>query len=128
MKLALSETPTPPNPPRPRRMRPPGRRLPPGAEWEEMVPAQFFSSDCETKRHQQPERRLMYAVLADALTTIVACEANPTRRPRLSRQTEAWFGADDWEWPFSFVNICQATGIDAASVRAWLSRRQARVH
>jgi hypothetical protein len=33
--------------------------------------------------------------------------------------TDAWLSSDDIGWPFSFVNICHALGIDPG----WLRRR-----
>jgi hypothetical protein len=108
---------------RPRRPR--GR---PEIEWEVVVPAQFFGSDRETKRHQQPEVRLMHAVLVDTLAAVF--ERAAAASPRLRAETLAWFAADDWKWPFSFVNVCQATGVDAARLRQLLSRwlRERREH
>jgi hypothetical protein len=41
------------------------------------------------------------------------------------RDAEARFGADDWEWPFSFRNICEELGIDGERLRATLWRWRA---
>jgi hypothetical protein len=74
------------------------------------------------KAHRgRPEQRLMLAVLSDALATVHR-RAVPGSR-RLREAALAWFAADDWEWPFSFVNVCRATNIDAARVRRalWVS-------
>jgi hypothetical protein len=72
----------------------------------------------------QPERRLMIAVLEDALETYLAT-MGALRGIRRVRFTEAaaWFRSDDTEWPFSFVNICQACGFDAPTIRRTLVRR-----
>jgi hypothetical protein len=96
------------------------------SDWDDIEPAQFFENHAEWNRRQQPERRLMYAVLGDALGTLIACQALTTRRARrLWQETHAWFAADDHEWPFSFVNVCQTLGLDVARVRAWVSRHVA---
>ena len=61
----------------------------------------------------QPERRLMLAVLEDALCDCLA-NAGALRGIRLSRFRHAsdWFRSDDRVWPFSFVNICEACNLD----------------
>ena len=70
----------------------------------------------------QPEKRLMFAVLADAIRTATQQEvAVRQRRCQLIREAKAWFAADDQEWPFSFVSICDALGIDAARLRRRLA-------
>jgi hypothetical protein len=72
----------------------------------------------------QPEKRLMVAVLQDAAVTLLDNAARRGGRARrLCAETAAWFGADDEESPFSFVNICDAVQLDAGHVRAWIERR-----
>lgn len=39
---------------------------------------------------------------------------------RLARDAEAWLLNDDVEWPFSFVNICAALGLEPTYVRRGL--------
>ena len=72
----------------------------------------------------QPERRLMLAVLEDAIDAYLG-NAGAPRGIRLARFKEAsnWFRSEDTEWPFSFVNICDACGLDAATIRRMLRRR-----
>jgi hypothetical protein len=64
-----------------------------------------------------PERRLMSAVLEDALSILLA--PRPLgRRDRAQRaETERWLLANDFTWPFSFVNVCRALDVDPASLR-----------
>jgi len=38
----------------------------------------------------------------------------------------AWFTRDDADWPCSFVNVCNALGIDAHAVRDAITRRMPR--
>ena len=61
----------------------------------------------------QPERRLMLAVLEDALCDCLE-NAGALRGIRLARfrQASDWFRSDDTSWPYSFVNICEACGLD----------------
>jgi hypothetical protein len=72
----------------------------------------------------QPERRLMLAVLEDAIDGYVA-NGGAVRGIRRVRFEEAarWFRANDTEWPFSFVCICDALGIDPAVIRRMLVRQ-----
>lgn len=67
---------------------------------------------------QVPERRLVLAILHDAVAIFLRRETVPTTRgSRLFREVEGWFAADDPEWPFSFVNICAALDLDVERVR-----------
>ena len=64
---------------------------------------------------------LMYAILDDA----IGCLQKPVRNrrsQRLAREAEEWIFADDEAWPFSFVNICGALGLDPDSGRVGLRR------
>ena len=53
---------------------------------------------------------------------------NPGSNPRLlSKQAEEWIGAIDYEWPFSFNNVCETLGIDPEALRdklfTWKAKR-----
>jgi hypothetical protein len=71
----------------------------------------------------QPERRLMVAVLEDAIHDCLT-NAGAPRGLRLARFEDAsdWFRSDATDWPFSFVNICDACGFDAGFIRRQLGR------
>jgi hypothetical protein len=74
-------------------------------------------------RAAEAERRLLVAVLADA----IACYQAPGRRGRDARR--AWVEARDWLTShdrvhvFSFENLCDALGIDADAIRNRLATR-----
>lgn len=72
----------------------------------------------------QPERRLMLAVLEDAIDAYVDNVGAPrgNRRVRFN-EAASWFRSNDTEWPFSFVCICDALGIDPAVIRRMLVRQ-----
>jgi len=72
----------------------------------------------------QPERRLMLAVLEGSICDFLA-NAGALRGIRLARfrQASEWFRSGDTSWPYSFVNICEACGLDAAGIRRRLVRR-----
>ncbi len=65
-----------------------------------------------------PAKRLMVAVLERALGEYETYAARTDWRERRQfAEVEAWFASDDTGWPFSFVPICEALGLDVPSVR-----------
>jgi hypothetical protein len=75
------------------------------------------------RRCMRPEHRLMLAVLEEAVhgyqTGCAACGGEG----RLDfRGTADWFAAEDSDWPFSFVTICQHLGIEPEYIRSGLRR------
>ena len=64
------------------------------------------------------ERRLMLAVLEDALRTICGARSGRTN-PTWVRQELEWLCSDDTSHPFTYARICEALQIDAS----WLRRR-----
>jgi hypothetical protein len=84
--------------------------LEPGA----ILPVQFYPA-----AGMRSEKRLMLAILEDALEIHRKYAPNPGRRhERLVAETERWLLSDDTAWPVSFLNVCSALGIDAAWLRA----------
>ncbi|MFN8542924.1 MAG: hypothetical protein U0807_01730 [Candidatus Binatia bacterium] len=72
------------------------------------------------------EKALMLAVLEDGIRCFQEHLRNPRSNPRLlSQESEAWIKADDWEWPFSFNNVCETLGIDPDALRSSLLRWKA---
>jgi hypothetical protein len=70
-------------------------------------------------------RALMLAVLVDA----VRCIENGRWQHRfgarrLAAEAEAWVRSDRADWPFSFLNICEALGIDVDAMRRRLVIRR----
>jgi hypothetical protein len=82
-----------------------------------ILPEQVFPS--QTSRCQErPETVLMRAVLADAFVCVQHGFVNEERRARrLAREAKAWFLSDDDSWPFSFVSICAALGLEPGYIR-----------
>ena len=81
-----------------------------------VLPVQFHA-----ERATCPERRLLLAVLEDALGIHRRYARVPSgRHRRLVAETEEWLFSDDTSWPLSFVNVCHALGIDVAWLRAQL--------
>jgi len=74
------------------------------------------------------EKALMLAVLEDGIRCFQEHLTNPRSNPRLlSKQAEEWIRAVDYEWPFSFVNVCETLGIDSEALRerlfTWKAKR-----
>ena len=87
-----------------------------------VMPSQFFP-----ERGDGPgERRLMRAVLKDALAVLFKYDATQDRRgQRLLAEAQHWLESDDAYWPFSFVNVCDALGLDPSCVRERVARYRA---
>lgn len=89
---------------------------------DSLLPVQFFSFSREATRGRA-ERALMRAVLEDAVYCFQKYFAETRRsHPRLARETERWFWANDDHWPFSFVNICAVLDLDPEAIRDALQR------
>lgn len=87
--------------------------LPPAA----VLPEQFYSKPGD-QAVSQGVQALMHAVLDDALWTWKKQFITKGRRAqRLAREAEEWFFNEDESWPFSFVNICEALGLDPSYIR-----------
>jgi hypothetical protein len=93
-----------------------------GLEPETVLPSQFFDR-FQIDASLQPEKRLMLAVLEDAVGTFQKYAIAPGRRARrLFAEAEEWFNSDDASWPFAFVNVSQALGLEPLYLRAGLRR------
>jgi len=82
-----------------------------------VLPEQFFEG---ARRDSQAsgEKALMLAVLEDGIRCFQEHLRNPRSNPRLlSQQAEAWIRAVDYDWPFSFNNVCETLGIDPGALR-----------
>jgi hypothetical protein len=68
-----------------------------------------------------PERELAAAVIEAAATDLRHCRFAPTRDlQRRYCRAPRWVASDDREWPFSFVNLCEALRISPEALRAQL--------
>ena len=87
-----------------------------------LLPAQYFET-FRRKVHLEPEKRLMLAVLEDA----VACFqkyilARDGKGKALFRETEEWMMERNSDRLFSFENICEVLGFNPEYVRQGLLR------
>src|SRR5438128_6130269 len=84
---------------------------------ETVLPSQFVDR-LQIDASLQPEKRLMLAVLEDAVGTFQKYVTASTRRgQRLFAEAEQWFASEAMEWPFAFESICEALGLEASFVR-----------
>jgi len=87
-----------------------------------VLPSQYFSLPA-VDASLQAEKRLMLAVLEDAVGTFQKyVNARERTGQRLFAEVEDWFAADEVEWPYSFLNISQALGLDPEYLRSGLGR------
>lgn len=87
-------------------------------EPETLLPVQLYGS---TQRPLTPEKRLVIAILADALNCIRRYYATRRRRNlRAGCEAEHWLMSKDRQWPFSFENVCDVLSIDSHVVRSAL--------
>jgi hypothetical protein len=86
-------------------------------EFETVLPSQFFG--LQRAAVLQPERRLMLAVFEDAVQAYL-------RGMHCFPETRAWFEEDDFQWPYSFANLCVTLGLDRVAVRTALRRQRER--
>jgi hypothetical protein len=91
-------------------------------EPDTLVPAQYFDrvgSDAAF----QPEKRLMLAVLEEAIATFQRHALGADRRSqRLVEEVESWTSGAEADWPFSFENVCAALDLEPEYLRAGMAR------
>jgi hypothetical protein len=91
-----------------------------------LLPTQFWADLADPRA--EPEKRLMVAVLEEAIALVVndAQHGDENRRSAV-REARRWFASEDHSAPFAFATICDVLGLDSSRVRqavvAW-SRRQ----
>ena len=87
-----------------------------------LLPVQYF----ETFRRRmpiEPEKKLMLAVLADALACFQKyLAARKGKGKNLFREADEWIFGEDGDHLFSFENVCEVIGLDPPYVRRLLVR------
>ena len=92
-------------------------------EPDTILPTQFYSI-FKNSQYREPERRLMVAILEDAVSCLSTDlhRCNPRQRKQYE-EAKAWVAADDEsEWIFSFKNICEVLGMNPNYLRRGLIR------
>ncbi len=68
------------------------------------------------------ERALMRAVLEDAIRCLIGEVGPRHQRGALAAEARQWIEIADPRWPFSFENVCDGLGLNAANLRRRLLR------
>ena len=97
-----------------------------------LLSAQYFEN-LRRKTHFEPEKRLLLALLQDAVNSYRDNLFSRNRKKRrLFAETEEWILAVDGDWIFSFDSVCEALGLNPAYVRhgllRWKERSQKTAH
>jgi hypothetical protein len=86
-----------------------------------LLSAQYFEN--LRSKTLGPEKRLTLAMLEDAVNCFQAnVMALSGRRKKLFKETEEWITAQDDDWIFSFVNVCEILRLNPGYVRQGLLR------
>jgi len=93
-----------------------------------VLPVQLVGT-CRLDASTMPEKRLLLAVLQDAVITFQRHTTSARRRgQRLFREAEDWIVSDDVGSTCSFRNVCDALGFDSEYLRqgllAWRDRQR----
>jgi hypothetical protein len=68
-----------------------------------------------------PERRLLAAILRDAIDSYMRyCSAKSRREKKMLQETEEWFFGSDEEGVFSFENVCEILKLSPGYIRRGL--------
>jgi hypothetical protein len=93
-----------------------------------ILPAQYGAM-CRRKLPSQGERKLLFAVLEDAIRCYLKhrdSDAALQQDPDFVEASE-WLGSDEEVGPFSFVRVCDALGINADRLRAGINHHTGRL-
>ena len=93
---------------------------------------QYFEN-LRRKTFFEPEKRLMLAVLEDAIRYYQDnLFSRNGKRKRIFDETEEWIVTPDSDWVFSFDHVCETLGLSPAYLRRgllrWKQRKQNQHH
>jgi len=93
---------------------------------------QYFEN-LRRKTFFEPEKRLMLAVLEDAIRYYQDnWFSRNSKRKRIFDETEEWILTPDSDWVFSFDHVCETLGLSPAYLRRgllrWKQRKQNHHH
>ena len=92
-------------------------------EPDTILPTQFYAL-FKNSQSREPERRLMVAILEDAVSCLLTdLQGSNLRQRKQYEEAKAWVTTDEEsEWIFSFKNICEVLGMDPSYLRRGLIR------
>jgi hypothetical protein len=93
-----------------------------------ILPVQF----AESRRRKLPsegERKLLFAVLEDAIRTYLRFRDRGVEARNSEEFVEAaeWLSCDEECGPFSYIGVCEALGIDSDCLRSGISNHTGRL-
>jgi hypothetical protein len=92
-----------------------------GIEDRPVLPSQFFESNASPV--PPGEKMIRYRMLRDAIREFRRYAfATGKRGLKAYQETYDWLITNDYEWPYSFVNLCEVFSLDVEAVRAALLR------
>lgn len=87
----------------------------------ELITPEQHREQMRSERTDQPEVRLMLAVIEDAVASYQRYADQPGRRnERLFEEAASWIRSTDTSWPYSFENICAALAFEPQRLREGL--------
>lgn len=85
-----------------------------------LLPSQYFAA-LRRRLEQEPERRLIAAMLQDAVECFQKhLFAHDRKKRQLFLDAEQWICSTDRQWPFSFENVCEMLQLDPGYLRKGL--------
>ncbi len=84
------------------------------SQWDDAFPLlpEQFAETARALEAAEPERRLLLAVLCDAIVVFQRRAAGyGGSASRSTGEAERWILSDDRRWLYSFVNVCESLGI-----------------
>lgn len=90
-----------------------------------LMPDQYLET-FRRKLHLEPEKKLLLAVLEDAIACFQKYIFSKDGKGRvLFQEAEDWILEEDTDWLFSFANVCEMLGFDPSYLRDGLMRWKA---
>lgn len=90
--------------------------------------AEQFFGNFRRRTYLEPEKRLMFAVLEDAIRCYQDNFISRSgKKKRHFEEVEAWMLSEDGDWVFSFENVCEVLGVNPAYIRQGLARWKPRL-
>lgn len=89
-----------------------------------MLPTQFWGPGEDPR--SEPEKRLMAAVLEEAVATLLNRAGDRSHEGSLlMEEARRWFASDARSGPFAFATICDVLGLDENGIRQALAAKLA---
>lgn len=89
-----------------------------------ILPAQYGNM-CRKKLPAEGERKLLFAVLEDAIRCYLKNRDRAQSDPDFLEAAE-WLSSDEESGPFSFIRVCEALGINEESLRIGIDNHTGR--